>query len=646
MQIAIGILLLLAPVVSAQICGGKVADSNNRVVAGSIVKLVPFDKTKPSLTATTQSDGSWTCPSNVTAGRYLIQAASPGGNMSEIYYDIEVDAAGKIKEKLNAKPGQLLFRLPEATAIQVKSAAARAGAVAGAAAKRSVCKACPQFVDMVLDIKPHKADGTPWDAGDIQPELVMVVSPLKQADCPEERCRLPRTDDVFQRVQIPNFPGPDKSFRGCNAQVKFLGFGTADSLHCHSGNTVAFKAVPLPKRDFRVFIADIDVFFHDLVFEHSEPRGRVQCGDAACENQDHVSTAASCAYGSAKSLFFTCPLVVTSGYKVGQLTVVPSFDDTPYSRALPPTEVASKLLAEMRKKNTTTIPRMLFEVREAGAYGRWDAVFQMLYNDFEKELDSGNLRCQIDKLYLLANEYLMRTGPTGLGALDDIDMLSALARAATDNLLEDTADMSIFIDGLEKVAEIGWNKIYGDWRKEAVGGPAGIDARLKKLLEPLARAGISTPEQLDAIVRMDTDDAYKTLLRNGANHHQASALLQHPETKQILMNEVNAKKLARLQAKVRAGDLLKYGLKGLNRLNIIARAGEMAMDYGTGMGSGNSEYAIGRQKFMERLAAEIEASVLDAGYPTSPMWKSILQQRFREINDAFTPLTPPEPPPL
>ena len=655
------LMLLLAARLYAANCGGIVTLEDGQPAPGARVLFVPFESGLGMRAITANAQGAWTCPADLRPGRYMVGGLGQEKSSSRSF-DLTVDPSG-VARLPTGNPSEMTLTLrprpvtePTAPVKPENPATLPPSKVPPPSVDRepanAKCEACAPLVDIVLTVAETKENGDWWDESlrFREPELVMVLAPVPDETCAATDVRLPRPEDTPASVQFAPFAEPN--VRGCQTQAMTFGSGDAKSLHCASGYRVAFKNVPLPSGRFRVFVADIDLFRHDLVFEHSQAHYRIQCGDFPCENQNHVSADEFCEYRPDRSPLGLCNLTLKSGFRMGRLDIAASDDKSSLTRSLLPTEVASRILADIRTRNAPRISQGMWTERGDALLGAWKPVFDAIYEDFEKSIRSGGAKCRIDEIYRLANEAMLRAGPLGIGALDDLSFLEKIIRAFADKNIEDGTGFNQalgevrqkLVDGAAEQFTEKSRAFQNFMREHPFASLAQKNQEAQKVLNEFRITASHAPIRELAKASLE-DDVLRRLLASGRSEKEARVLMSSPELFDLLSEPAAEKHLARASGQIH---YLRLGAEGLGMAFKALDIYAVLEKYGRGPGADGefrADYQRHREQLVIRLAARVEWLVEQAGYSKSPRWTQILLQRFREINEEFALPPLPLPPP-
>ena len=318
-------------------CGGRVTDESSKPITGATVKLVPFDQSRPSLTFYTGGMGIWTCgPSVIPAGRYLAAAAAPGGTSRQSYV-LTSDERANISLEPPVPATQVDFVLlvtsqssearssrattapeirdilpgPVIETVRSPSPVTVAAPVPGNTPERGSTATLPQppcwdVASVEISIRPRKYSGQLWDPeipGFVLPDPKVILTPFALRDHP---CAV--GPGALDPIILPR-----ERFRECVQDKHLAGAGQfcRDTLKLH------FEAVPLPRLPIHVFIMDVDIVFHDLVFEHRTNRHARSF--AISDARSNRSEQDYCSYDRRPT---TCSLVA-SGVEMASMRVVP-----------------------------------------------------------------------------------------------------------------------------------------------------------------------------------------------------------------------------------------------------------------------------------------------------------------------------------
>lgn len=324
-SVLVPLLLVLSAVSGARAaaCGGRIVDEGNTgPVTGATVLIVPFDDSLPSRTVVTQAQGGWRCPDDLAPGRYMIQAQAPGGSASALFYDVTVTAGGAVREALGGSAAGLNFKVSTAPPPAPEPAAEPAPAAPPPAApepapappspspeRREPAPAAPSDPEcfdtttVELNIRPRKLSGDAWDGGlfnFILPDPKIILTPVAGKESP-----------CAGAAELPPIILPQETGAGCRAD-KHHGDG---GVFCRDTLRVRFEGVRIPRVPLHVFVMDVDIAAHDLIFEHRAP---LHGGSfAILESGEHRGSADACYYAAPP---FTCNLSVR-GETVARLCI-------------------------------------------------------------------------------------------------------------------------------------------------------------------------------------------------------------------------------------------------------------------------------------------------------------------------------------
>jgi len=296
--------------VRAAPCGGRVVDEGNTgPVGGATVLIVPFDDSLPSRAVVTQARGEWRCPDDLRPGRYMIQAQAPGGSAAALFYDLTVTAGGAAREALGGSAESLNFKVSTAAPPPTARPAPEAPEPAPApppppppasperrepAREPSAAPTCFDTTTVELAIRPRKLSGDAWDGGlfnFILPDPKIILTPIPSKDYP---CSSASAE--FQPIFLPSETGG-----GCRID-KHHGDG---GVFCRDTLRVRFEGVRIPRVPLHVFVMDVDIAAHDLIFEHRAELNGSRF--AMLETTEHRGSAEACYYSGPP---FTCNLTV------------------------------------------------------------------------------------------------------------------------------------------------------------------------------------------------------------------------------------------------------------------------------------------------------------------------------------------------
>lgn len=291
-------------------CSGLAIDQATvKGLGGATIRVVPFLSEQSSLSFTADENGKWSCQPALPTGQYLLQAAARGFEPSEETFVLSIDSDGRASERSNGDVQQLDFVLrrvaipspglpsapkgPETPPPDKPSAPSPAVPPDPVAEPElddmpeeipsnppratpdgkkpwldplppAIGGECWETLTVSVVVRPRKIDGDTWDLGwlgFVHPDLKMIVQPLRSASQ-----KSPCSSEEQKELAPIVLPNEQVSLAQCQPD-RHSGDG---GMFCRDNLQFSFNLVRVPRLPLHLFLMDIDLAAHDLIFEHRE----------------------------------------------------------------------------------------------------------------------------------------------------------------------------------------------------------------------------------------------------------------------------------------------------------------------------------------------------------------------------------------
>ena len=503
---------------------------------------------------------------------------------------------------------------------------------------------CPDSVALFLQLdEPFRSrklsTGSPWDVwpDGNYPDIQIKLKPSsKNYDCGPEGCDT-LCPGYFRTIELPRATDRQESFSltlpGQEAR-EYPGCRYANGVCEEVQGAVGFPNVLLPSEPFHLFVVDIDLIRHDLIFEHADDVFR---SSVASDDLEHVSSEPVCHLQSpnpANPFVSDCVLTLR-GRRVGLVRIVKDPTSPLSYRKASAKDALSRIEEGLRQDQGNWEYSFDLQSRVLVGTERYEQFFTFFEQRLREEQKQAAEPCDVWALYRIGLKYSTLAGPLGF---EDprVSVGPRILEIAYDNAIGVYA-------ALEGLAALAFEGEAPDDAGAAAGqlkvGEDIVVLALDQLVErdyaALLRRVSSAEETLEVLDRLDRQlegalgekwdyRSYVNRTRVQDLKTTVAARLMEQWRQSDLRGAAMSRQIARLKDMV--ANPGKYGKLG----KVVKVAGRAARVVGVVQsllppGFFSQEYQQRRQRFLETIRGLTSVHMGDMGFPRSFAWGDVMK---------------------